>query len=621
MMKMPPGSCRMGSNTFHQGALKFAGGKTLNILQYCYLMLFWGTNRLKRNKESLESYPDPIRESVGLPLGPENAFFVSSKEFLDLPKEMQDRFLQTQKFEEVWDSDVGLELNSDGRKERAELFQNMTANDWVPMKDGSGLEWKRVERSYYGEEHDDTGRLVALEDGSIVKQEACSGEIHNMLGAAASNDVELAKTLPREQLTLKDAFGRTPLMLAAFFKAYEMLDWLSGQLRGDEWQLDAQYTQLASVRRIPYPTHWHAQPDYDSATLFHFLADLDPSNPTVPRLLKRLTNAGVEPSMLEGFAYFSLREDSWHNPLTCAVFSENLPVTEFLLAHGADPNCVHYDRIRIIGLPYYGPQMSCASWPLVHAATRAETRFVKLLLAHGASAHVERKPAFYCEDETHTEAFSCGAWGRAPGVMTPLHFAAYNGSFESVRALVLHGADFTKRCIFSGKDAVQFLRTPRETVEEGLRAEHGTFNRDQPFDESLVAGSLIEYDRAVREAVRVRRLYLVSPRLRPLPSGCRPTTTLVRRAFARQGATARAVAEKQEMFRHVVLLTVNGDADVERIVRELNGLPQAAPLCSTRSLQRRCRGGRKAQSEGHRQAMCENLSRGISVNMRLNLPL
>src|SRR3569623_486910 len=73
------------------------------------------------------------------------------------------------------------------------------------------------------------------------------------------------------------------------------------------------------------------------------------------------------------------------------------------------------------------------------------------------------------------------------------------------------------------------------------------------------------------------RGYLASPCLRPLPSNCRTTTTLVRAAIARQGVTARAVAEKGKMFRHVVLLTVNEDADVERIVRELNGLPQVIP--------------------------------------------
>jgi hypothetical protein len=59
-----------------------------------------------------------------------------------------------------------------------------------------------------------------------VKQEAGSGGMRNMLGAAASNDVTLAKTLSRRQLAMKDLFGRTPLMTAAWFESYEMMEWL-----------------------------------------------------------------------------------------------------------------------------------------------------------------------------------------------------------------------------------------------------------------------------------------------------------------------------------------------------------------------------------------------------------
>jgi hypothetical protein len=100
-----------------------------------------------------------------------------------------------------------------------------------------------------GLNRDDTGRLLVTEDGTIVLQDARKGEIPNMLGAAASNNVELAKKLPPQQLSWKDKFGRTPLMLAAWFtgKSYEMLDWLSTQLRGDTWQLDARFSKEARV--------------------------------------------------------------------------------------------------------------------------------------------------------------------------------------------------------------------------------------------------------------------------------------------------------------------------------------------------------------------------------------
>lgn len=104
-----------------------------------------------------------------------------------------------------------------------------------------------------GLNRDDTGRLLVTEDGTIVLQDARKGDIPNMLGAAASNNVVLAKNLPPEQHSWKDKFGRTPLMLAAWFKSYEMLDWLSTQLRGGTWQLDARFLKKARVKYSSFP--------------------------------------------------------------------------------------------------------------------------------------------------------------------------------------------------------------------------------------------------------------------------------------------------------------------------------------------------------------------------------
>lgn len=64
-----------------------------------------------------------------------------------------------------------------------------------------------------------------------------------MLGAAIRNDVRLAEALPREQLAMKDPFGRTPLLLAAWFESYDMLDWLGAQSKRATWQLDACYSK------------------------------------------------------------------------------------------------------------------------------------------------------------------------------------------------------------------------------------------------------------------------------------------------------------------------------------------------------------------------------------------
>jgi hypothetical protein len=67
---------------------------------------------------------------------------------------------------------------------------------------------------------------VATPQGEIVKEDARAGQVATMLGAAASNDVALAETLPRNQLGISDPFERTPLMMAAWFESYKMAEYI-----------------------------------------------------------------------------------------------------------------------------------------------------------------------------------------------------------------------------------------------------------------------------------------------------------------------------------------------------------------------------------------------------------
>lgn len=76
----------MGYATCFAGAFKFSEGKKLSVAQYVYLFLFHEVPRFKRDPQILAAYPDPLREAVGLPMGPEGEYFVSSKEFFDLPE-------------------------------------------------------------------------------------------------------------------------------------------------------------------------------------------------------------------------------------------------------------------------------------------------------------------------------------------------------------------------------------------------------------------------------------------------------------------------------------------------------------------------------------------------------
>jgi hypothetical protein len=76
----------MGYVTCFAGAFKFSEGKKLSSGQFLYLLLFHEVPRFKRDPQILAAYPDPLREAVGLPIGPEGEYFVSSQEFLDLPE-------------------------------------------------------------------------------------------------------------------------------------------------------------------------------------------------------------------------------------------------------------------------------------------------------------------------------------------------------------------------------------------------------------------------------------------------------------------------------------------------------------------------------------------------------
>jgi hypothetical protein len=77
-----------------RGAMRFADGKQLTPQQLEYLLLFCcACPRHKRLVELLKDHPDPLREAVGLPLGEEGEFFVSSHEFELLPEEQKARTL------------------------------------------------------------------------------------------------------------------------------------------------------------------------------------------------------------------------------------------------------------------------------------------------------------------------------------------------------------------------------------------------------------------------------------------------------------------------------------------------------------------------------------------------
>lgn len=66
----------MGYTTDFYG--EFDVSPVLTPKHYAYLTAFAGTRRMKRNAALTAALPDPLREAVGLPVGPEGAFYVDA---------------------------------------------------------------------------------------------------------------------------------------------------------------------------------------------------------------------------------------------------------------------------------------------------------------------------------------------------------------------------------------------------------------------------------------------------------------------------------------------------------------------------------------------------------------
>ncbi|GAQ79670.1 hypothetical protein KFL_000350240 [Klebsormidium nitens] len=124
---------------------------------------------------------------------------------------------------------------------------------WVPTRDGLGVEWFYNRRWTLKStvSFGDAVFWIQWIADNILKPWGLT--LEGEVWYQASNSVWLAKTLPREQLGMRDPFGRTPLMLAAWFKSHEMLDWLSTQLQDDTWQLDALFAREVCAVLCPEP--------------------------------------------------------------------------------------------------------------------------------------------------------------------------------------------------------------------------------------------------------------------------------------------------------------------------------------------------------------------------------
>jgi len=115
----------MGYQTDFEG--KFTLDAPLTAAQIAYLNAFSDTRRMARDPVKASKLPDPVREAVGHPIGPEGAFYVGSA--------------ANGNFGQEKDASV-IDGNSSGRSMPGLWCQ------WVPTDDGTAIQWDGNEKFY-----------------------------------------------------------------------------------------------------------------------------------------------------------------------------------------------------------------------------------------------------------------------------------------------------------------------------------------------------------------------------------------------------------------------------------------------------------------------------------------
>jgi hypothetical protein len=113
----------MGYTTDFEG--RFNLNKPLTEEHALFLNTFSGTRRMKRDASKTRERPDPIRKAVGLAVGPEGAYFVGAGDFAG-----QERTPDIVDYNSPPEGQPGLWCQ------------------WVPTKDGTGIEWNGTEKFY-----------------------------------------------------------------------------------------------------------------------------------------------------------------------------------------------------------------------------------------------------------------------------------------------------------------------------------------------------------------------------------------------------------------------------------------------------------------------------------------
>jgi hypothetical protein len=131
----------MGYTTDFMGA--FLLDKPLSPEHYAYLKAFNETRRMRRDAEKTKLRPDPIREAVGLPVGPEGSYFVGEGGFMG----------QDNGSDVIEHNDAPGQRGYDWTKSPSKIEPEPWAQPglwckWVPNQDGTAIEWDGAEKFY-----------------------------------------------------------------------------------------------------------------------------------------------------------------------------------------------------------------------------------------------------------------------------------------------------------------------------------------------------------------------------------------------------------------------------------------------------------------------------------------
>jgi hypothetical protein len=144
----------MGYTTDFDGSVTLEPALTPE--QAAYLKRFNQSRRMKRNAEIAETFPDPLREAVGLPIGVEGEFYVSSEDLDGVITDPNDPRIGHLKSEKVpeW-NDPSKACHAGQRRDASIDEYNGPPSgqpslwcQWTTNADGTEIEWDGGEKFY-----------------------------------------------------------------------------------------------------------------------------------------------------------------------------------------------------------------------------------------------------------------------------------------------------------------------------------------------------------------------------------------------------------------------------------------------------------------------------------------